>query len=261
MSPENNNELVEYKDENNGSSFKSILGKIFSFLFICYMYTMFVAVPWMNWNYARENGFMKWLIFGEIVATAKGFIWPYYAYNKYMKKADIRQANVKKDKQAEWDHNTEMLAYTVTGSWMAIDNPEAAKQLPDMMAFQKNWVSTLSPDKKDELLNAITAFELAWLELGENITENPKSLFDGTCFNSPMIEEYKNEFKHVTGIRNAWDRGARFQAVEAAKFKVKGDLSDEETAKMYAALAPVFEVLMKQGQERMDETIDTIFNP
>jgi hypothetical protein len=204
---------------------------------------------------------MKWLLLGEIVATGKGLIWPYYAYKKYTKKADFKQANTKRDKQAEEDHNTEMLAYTVTASWTAIDNPEAAEQLPGMIAFQKDWVSTLSPDKKDELLNAITAFELAWLELGKNITENPKSLFDGTCFDSPMVEEYKNDFKHITGIRNAWDRGVRFHALETAKFKAKSDLSDEETAKMYAAMAAVFEVLMKQGQERMGETIEKIFNP
>ena len=38
-----------------------------------------ISVPYFNWCYARDNGFVSWLFFGEIVATAQGAIWPVYA--------------------------------------------------------------------------------------------------------------------------------------------------------------------------------------
>ena len=72
MTSERNDDLIGYENHNRGSSIKSIPAKIFGFAFAAYMYTMIVAIPWMNWNYARENGFVKWLLLGEVVATANG---------------------------------------------------------------------------------------------------------------------------------------------------------------------------------------------
>jgi hypothetical protein len=31
-----------------------------------------------NWQYAREQGFWRWLLLGEVVSTLKATIWPYY---------------------------------------------------------------------------------------------------------------------------------------------------------------------------------------
>ena len=39
-----------------------------------------IFVPLYNWRYARENGVVKWVLLGEIVATAKAIIWPYYVF-------------------------------------------------------------------------------------------------------------------------------------------------------------------------------------
>jgi len=35
-------------------------------------------VPYYNWQYAREHGFMSWLYLGEIIATGKALAWPYF---------------------------------------------------------------------------------------------------------------------------------------------------------------------------------------
>jgi hypothetical protein len=40
-----------------------------------------IAVPYFNWCYARDKGFVSWLFFGEIVATAQAMIWPVYAWS------------------------------------------------------------------------------------------------------------------------------------------------------------------------------------
>ncbi len=48
---------------------------------VCYIYVLsvFVAVPYYNWQYAREHGFADWLVWGEIAPTGKAFAWPYFA--------------------------------------------------------------------------------------------------------------------------------------------------------------------------------------
>jgi hypothetical protein len=50
------------------------------FVSYLYMLTVVCAVPYYNWKYAQQKGFVKWLIFGETVPTGEGLIWPYYAF-------------------------------------------------------------------------------------------------------------------------------------------------------------------------------------
>lgn len=45
-----------------------------------YFITVVLAIPYFNWQYAKKNGFLSWLFFGEVVATAKAVVWPYYAF-------------------------------------------------------------------------------------------------------------------------------------------------------------------------------------
>ena len=33
---------------------------------------------YFNWLYAVENGFWAWLIFGELIASAKALVWPFF---------------------------------------------------------------------------------------------------------------------------------------------------------------------------------------
>lgn len=44
------------------------------------IYCLFVAImaTYYNWQYAKENGFIKWLFLGEVVSTFKSFFWPYF---------------------------------------------------------------------------------------------------------------------------------------------------------------------------------------
>jgi hypothetical protein len=49
-------------------------------LFALYMGGVIASVPYFNWKYASEHGFVKWLFFGEIVPTMKAVVWPYFAF-------------------------------------------------------------------------------------------------------------------------------------------------------------------------------------
>ena len=39
-----------------------------------------VFIPYYNWQYARDRGFASWLLFGEVVPTAKALVWPYFVF-------------------------------------------------------------------------------------------------------------------------------------------------------------------------------------
>jgi hypothetical protein len=47
-----------------------------------YMATVVFAAAYYNWEYARDNGFARWVILGEIVPTAKALVWPYFAFSE-----------------------------------------------------------------------------------------------------------------------------------------------------------------------------------
>jgi hypothetical protein len=45
-----------------------------------YLFVAFLMVPYYNWQYATNHGFVAWLFFGEFIATAKGMVWPYFVF-------------------------------------------------------------------------------------------------------------------------------------------------------------------------------------
>lgn len=54
---------------------RRFLGTIFSlYLFAA----VIIATPYFNWRYAKEHGFVSWIAFGEVIATAKAIVWPYF---------------------------------------------------------------------------------------------------------------------------------------------------------------------------------------
>lgn len=61
---------------------KGPIEKIFFGLIIIYLTGMSIAIPYYNWTYSKQNGFISWLLLGEFSATGKGLIWPYFVYSE-----------------------------------------------------------------------------------------------------------------------------------------------------------------------------------
>lgn len=59
------------------SRFLGILGTLVYFYFLI---AGLVFIPYYNWQYANTHGFAKWIFFGEIVATSKAIVWPYFTF-------------------------------------------------------------------------------------------------------------------------------------------------------------------------------------
>ena len=49
------------------------MDKILSFVVTVWLCGVTVAAPDHNWQYAREEGFVKWIFLGEFVATGRAF--------------------------------------------------------------------------------------------------------------------------------------------------------------------------------------------
>src|SRR5712671_440807 len=52
-------------------------------VFAVYFWGGMLAVPYFNWQYARDYGFARWLLLGQFVPTAKAFVWPYFAVSSF----------------------------------------------------------------------------------------------------------------------------------------------------------------------------------
>ena len=50
--------------------------KIFTPILIVWLVGSGFASLYYNWEYAKEHGFWAWLMFGEVIATIKGLLWP-----------------------------------------------------------------------------------------------------------------------------------------------------------------------------------------
>ena len=45
---------------------------------IVYLISAGIMGMYFNWQYAVEHGFLAWFFFGEIIATLKGLVWPFF---------------------------------------------------------------------------------------------------------------------------------------------------------------------------------------
>ena len=47
---------------------------------IAIVYGISVAIfgIYFNWLYANEHGFLAWLFFGEVIASLKALVWPFF---------------------------------------------------------------------------------------------------------------------------------------------------------------------------------------
>jgi hypothetical protein len=63
---------------NRSNTLTRFIPSFFGVLFYIYIIAASISAVYFNWTYARDNGFVKWLLLGEIVSTAKAVVWPYF---------------------------------------------------------------------------------------------------------------------------------------------------------------------------------------
>lgn len=45
-----------------------------------YLFVAFLMVPYYNWQYAKDHGFVAWFVFGQFTPTAMALAWPYFVF-------------------------------------------------------------------------------------------------------------------------------------------------------------------------------------
>jgi len=74
-----NNDIHLASKKPSKKGIKNIVSGILRAIFWIYLFSVsLVFLPYYNWQFAKANGFVKWLVFGEIVPTAKAIAWPYF---------------------------------------------------------------------------------------------------------------------------------------------------------------------------------------
>lgn len=72
-----------------------------SFVIGIYFFSVSFAIPYYNWQYAKENGFMKWIMLGEVVATGKALVWPYFAF--FSEKEEVAKEQIPLNVEKFWE--------------------------------------------------------------------------------------------------------------------------------------------------------------
>jgi hypothetical protein len=104
------------------------MGKILTVAMGLYMFAAMVAVPYFNWQYAQECGFVRWVLLGEFIATAKGLAWPYFVATRSSaveSKADEKH-NVRSVAEApprEYVDHQYQFAFQFPADWKFEKNP------------------------------------------------------------------------------------------------------------------------------------------
>lgn len=60
---------------------KTILKLLIQASLYIYFWGFLISVPYFNWHFAKDHGFVSWLLLGELIATGRAFVWPWYAYD------------------------------------------------------------------------------------------------------------------------------------------------------------------------------------
>ena len=59
---------------------RQMLSTAASFVAGAYFLVTMLMVPYYNWQYAKDSGFLNWLLLGQVVPTVKAAAWPYFVF-------------------------------------------------------------------------------------------------------------------------------------------------------------------------------------
>ena len=54
------------------------MDKVLMGILIIYGISVGIFGIYYNWLYANEHGFLAWLFFGEVIASLKALVWPFF---------------------------------------------------------------------------------------------------------------------------------------------------------------------------------------
>jgi hypothetical protein len=58
--------------------FKELLGLFLNL----YSLSVVIFTIYFNWKFIQEHGVIPWIAFGELIATLKALIWPFFIFSR-----------------------------------------------------------------------------------------------------------------------------------------------------------------------------------
>jgi len=96
----NQMEEVVGKDGDQKPESKALANMLLGCFFI-YLIGGGLSTVYFNYSYARDHGFFQWMLFGEIVPTMKGAVWPYFAFKAFNDNASTSHGTAKAEPAVE----------------------------------------------------------------------------------------------------------------------------------------------------------------
>jgi len=187
---------------------KKIITSLLGALIGIYFLSLLVFTPHFNWQYAKHHGFIKWLFLGEIVATAKSAVWPYYIF--IAKDASTAQPRPE-GKIAEYTDNEYGYAFQFPSDW---------KMLKTSPKGEAGEVRVVMKSPKSTMLMAIVG------KLEESISKqafvsnpNSKAIVDA-MINYTIESVYKKTSRDVGATRMVVGEKRAIPSEMAVKFFV-----------------------------------------
>lgn len=134
---------------------KKAIQKIGLTIWYGYFAITMLAVPVFNWRYAREHGFVSWLCLGEVVATLKAVVWPYYAFTS-SRKPMTSDERAFAEQWNQWleDHPTEINDLRTRAIADDMSKEEVAREMMGLMVRFSNEANLDIPQRFiDEIKN------------------------------------------------------------------------------------------------------------
>jgi hypothetical protein len=169
----------------------------------------------------RTNGFLRWVIFGEIVATAKAIVWPYFAFHSAPTKiaspgrTELEGTRLTAKQISEMEIKKFILAinYSQQATYLLNSAPQENlgdyPNLEDVLAYRRKAIEVGKSADRDVLNNVFPG--LGDRFKGEFI--EAMSLFVHGC--ETQSDEELRQSKHLNDEWADW-YGARRKVIEDA---------------------------------------------
>jgi hypothetical protein len=204
------------------------------------------AMTYFNWQYAKDNGFMKWLLLGEVAATAKSVIWPYYLVKSYGAEPAWKE---------DWDENTEYLASLVYWSSDEVRALELAPNRRDV----REWLASLPSKERARLRKAVVSFGEAVIQSSNNWLHGLLISSEVRPFTDESIDVFVREFAEEKGLLQAWNKVKAKEEQDRAPLKQM--LAEMSSEKREEALQnkTLLNIAVDVFAQRIRQTITDLF--
>jgi len=185
------------------NSLGKLLGTSCAVIIGLYFLSVMIFVPYYNWQYARSNGVIDWMFFGEIAATAKAIVWPYFEFVHKQDDVIVEKSKSNLNSNSSKSSSDESIFTTHESDAMGIIITKAYNE--DLTESDLNSLKNiyLEHDKRKG-------------------TKIPKIYIDNIMNGMDLMAKYNCEY--FTSMLISWDRKSKYTTPEFDQvFKIIND--------------------------------------